>query len=633
MTDTREPILLDVESVSRANLKVVGGRQYWAHPSTHPICVCWHDPESRKSGVWVPGDRWPHRGRTLAAHNAMMFDRHGAERFLGVPHDAPWIDTSHQAKQRGYAGALDALGKLYGFPKDRDGSRFTRSLSTVRRPPGKDGISATEWKLLPPEEKAELGVQKAITPDVLDRVIPYCRSDVRIMRKAWPDLRDWVSLEPEVEQIDWEINDRGVPFDRDLARALLENDRANGDAVVREVARELGWSRGKTRRTAMSNQQFTRTTGAPNAQRATVDALDHPIARVRRMLATIAGGKLAAGLARCSDDGIMRDNQTYYAAHTGRWGGLGMQLQNMTRPTKAFADVSEADLLRVIDAVIHGQRINQAAVDWLLRSTIYAPEGYEIVAADLGAIEARVNCWFAGDERTLQVFRDGGDIYKVMASVIFGVRVADVTDEQRQMGKTTELACGYQMGVGLFQERGGTREAHKAWRKLHGPIVKWWSTCQAAWIAAAAGHVTKIRGLEFTPTADGRSVAIILPSGRPIIYRDARVSMSRTEWGAMRPSCSYLGRKGREHVYGGKIVENITQAFSRDVFVTGLLRAKVARIPTILTVHDEAVCLVPRRDAADGLIELVRAMTLPIECAPGLPLKAKGFHGPRYKKG
>lgn len=633
MTDRREPVLVDIEAVSRADLRVVGGRQYWAHPSTRPICVCWYDVESGKRGAWVPGKRWPHAGRTLAAHNAQMFDRHGAERFLGVPHGAPWIDTSHQAKQRGYAGALDALGKLYGFPKDKEGSRLTRSLSTVRRPPGKDGIPPAEWKTLTKAEKAEYGVQKTITPEILQAVISYCHSDVAIMREAWPDLRDWVDLEPEVETLDWEINDRGVPFDRDLAQSLLANDVANGNDVVRAVAHELGWSRGKTRRTATSNQQFVAATGAPNAQRSTVETLDHPIARVRLALASITGGKLAAGLARCSDDGIMRDNHTYYAAHPGRWGGVGMQLQNMPRPDKAFKDCTDADLLRAIDRVLGGHRINQAAIDWLLRSTIYAPDGYAIVAADLSAIEARVNMWLAGDEKTLAVFRAGGDIYVAMAAEIHGISTRDVTDPQRQEGKVAELACGYQMGKANFVAHGGSIVAWKAWRKLHAPVVKWWATCQAAWIAAVSGRVTRIRGLEFTPTADGRSVAIILPSGRPIVYRNARVSYKMTDWGSLRPDCTYQGREGREHVYGGLLVENITQAVARDVFVAGLLRAKAAGIPTILTVHDEGVCLVPRQDAKDGLAVLVRCMSEPVEWAPGLPLAAKGFHGPRYKKG
>ena len=52
----------------------------------------------------------------------------------------------------------------------------------------------------------------------------------------------------------------------------------------------------------------------------------------------------------------------------------------------------------------------------------------------------------------MDALRDGVDTYKLMAAEIFGVPVAQVTKQQRGLGKTTVLGCGYGMGWRKFQE-------------------------------------------------------------------------------------------------------------------------------------------------------------------------------------
>ena len=92
-------ILLDFESRSRADLKRVGGRLYWEHPSTEALCCVLYDTATGDVGAWFPGDPVPFApGDELAAHNAMGFDRFAAHRVWGTPIDATWIDTSELAR-------------------------------------------------------------------------------------------------------------------------------------------------------------------------------------------------------------------------------------------------------------------------------------------------------------------------------------------------------------------------------------------------------------------------------------------------------------------------------------------------------------------------------------------------------
>ncbi len=103
------PILADVESRSRADLKKVGGRNYWAHVSSEALCAVFFDTDRGDIEIWERGQPRPamlERGAELAAHNARGFDRFALAR-LG------WgeieIDTSELARCAGLPGGLDQL--------------------------------------------------------------------------------------------------------------------------------------------------------------------------------------------------------------------------------------------------------------------------------------------------------------------------------------------------------------------------------------------------------------------------------------------------------------------------------------------------------------------------------------------
>src|SRR5262249_50013310 len=73
--------------------------------------------------------------------------------------------------------------------------------------------------------------------------------------------------------------------------------------------------------------------------------------------------------------------------------------------------------------------------------------------------------------------------------------------------------------------------------------------------------------------------------------------------------------------FGGLMLENITQAFCRDVFMAAMPRLEAAGYPIVMHTHDEWCCEVP--DGHGSLDEFLAIVTTPPPWAPDLPIAAK----------
>lgn len=129
-----------------------------------------------------------------------------------------------------------------------------------------------------------------------------------------------------------------------------------------------------------------------------------------------------------------------------------------------------------------------------------------------------------------------------------------------------------------------------------------------------------------------------LPSGRLMSYCDPEVKTSRTSWGELKPALRYMSVDGvtrkwmRTATYGGKIVENITQAIARDIMAEAMLNSVKEGCPydPIMSVHDELVCEVDE-DKGD-LKEFERLMSDLPPWALGCPIVAEAERYKRYRK-
>ena len=86
------------------------------------------------------------------------------------------------------------------------------------------------------------------------------------------------------------------------------------------------------------------------------------------------------------------------------------------------------------------------------------------------------------------------------------------------------------------------------------------------------------------------------------------------------------------NTYGGKLVENICQAASRDVMAESMLLLEEAGYKIVLTVHDEIIVEVDDDDETRTVEDFTRIMETVPSWAEGLPIKVEAYEADRYRK-
>ena len=90
-----------------------------------------------------------------------------------------------------------------------------------------------------------------------------------------------------------------------------------------------------------------------------------------------------------------------------------------------------------------------------VRRGFTAPEGSMLVTADYSQIELRILAHFSGDEVFVRAFKEGKDVHRETAAVIFDVPVEEVTGGMRNQAKTVNFATLYGQGpFGLARQLG-----------------------------------------------------------------------------------------------------------------------------------------------------------------------------------
>lgn len=202
--------------------------------------------------------------------------------------------------------------------------------------------------------------------------------------------------------------------------------------------------------------------------------------------------------------------------------------------------------------------------------------------------------------------------------------------------------CGYQGGVGAMKrmDKGGTipedelQSVVDQWRGANPNVVKLWRNCELAARTVIEEHRT-IRlknGIAFGYI--NGNLFIKLPSGRKLCYWNTRLMMDPRDG---REHIVYMGvnqetkQWGETETYGGKLVENITQAIARDCLAISMQRVAALGYNIVMHVHDEMIVDVPVEDT-DALARINACMAEPIPWAPGLPLRGDGYETPFYMK-
>ena len=298
----------------------------------------------------------------------------------------------------------------------------------------------------------------------------------------------------------------------------------------------------------------------------------------------------------------------YYAAHTGRWGGSDkVNLQNL--PSR-------------------GPNAKK------LKSAILAPDGHVLIDADSAQIEARVLAWLAGQEDVVATFAANGDVYKRMASQIYGIKVEDVTKDQRQIGKVVILGAGYGVGhvklqaflkmqAGVEVDLDEAKRIIDIYRQSNNKISGVWRAAQKSIEYMERGDRLTF-GRDGVLDIDPKEKGIVLPNGLMIRYDGlyAEQSMNGYEY-------AYITRNGPNRIYGGKVIENVCQAIARCIIGEQLVKiAKKHRI--VLTVHDSIVACVPEEQAEEAQAYVEQCMRWTPDWAAGLPVNCESGIGRSY---
>ena len=297
----------------------------------------------------------------------------------------------------------------------------------------------------------------------------------------------------------------------------------------------------------------------------------------------------------------------YYAAHTGRFGGDDkINLQNL--PSR-------------------GANGNQ------LKKAIVAPKGYTIIDADSSQIEARVLAWLAGQDDLVEAFAKQEDVYKKMASAIYGIAESDVDKSQRFVGKTTILGAGYGMGAAKFQvqlknmgvevELEEARRIIDIYRRTNNAIIGLWRQAQVMLTKLSQGDAAPL-GREGVLEVVPEESAIKLPSGLLMRYDDLR--FDQTEKGV---EFHYKTRRGRTKIYGGKVIENVCQAIARCIIAEQMLQI-AKKYKVVLTVHDAIAVCVRDAEAEDAQAYVEKCMRWVPAWAEGLPVNCESGAGKSY---
>jgi DNA polymerase len=652
---------LDFETRSKCDLPSRGVYNYAQDISTEVLCMSYAFDDDEVV-TWLPGQPFPaavanHTGQ-IRAHNA-AFERLIFWFVLCPDHKIPepkltqFYCTAAQARANCAPGALEDVGRFAGasMKKDHRGSQLIRLLSV----PQADGFFRQDQTLL-----AEM--------------VAYCEQDVRAMRAISKGMRDLSADELADYHVNERVNDRGVRVDVELCNAAIRYATTELDEI-QQIVREVTDGAITSVRSPKMRQWVLDRVGPQALELMTIykdgeakysidksvrgnllilagenpDEVPPDVAEVIQCAddlwaSSVAKFQRAANLAD-ADDGRVRGAFVFSGGSaTGRASSFGLQLQNFPRKCAKEPELVRAAMVQG-DKIVpqYGKRVTDV-LKQMLRPMILPERGNSLIIYDWSSIEARVNPWLSGrGDDKLEIFRNGGDVYKVNASATFRVPVAEVTGDQRQVGKVQELACGFAGGVGAFAAMGRiyglllpepeAKRMVDGWRRANPWAMPFWESLERCYTAAMRHKNKEFTAGRITYLFDGVHLWYALPSGRILCYPYARleedgVTYTKAAW---KPAAD-AKEWPRARLWRGLACENVTQATAHDLLRISLRRLDEAGFEVIAHVHDEIIVEHPTIEAEDAAERIRNIMVTPPAWGKDIPLAAEGEVMLRYHK-
>ena len=672
---------LDFETRSKISVADVGPWRYSLDPSTTVLCLCYKKSDSTRDMVSVitKGDFENYFDNRVLAGGIIPFSPGLANinRLVALAENPDVRFYAHNSMFE-YCMWNNILAKVYGFPELKDFDRWecTASKAATHALPRALGACAKALHLS--EEKDETGKRIMMklsrpkkpskkdpsiwcnNPEDFKTLYKYCEQDVIVesaIDNAIPELN---SFEREIWKLDQRINSRGIKIDvetLDIAIRFVDTFKNKLNDELCYLTGGLVSKASEVKRLTEYLHDFVDKKDLPSLNAASIneylanctDSKIKRILEIRQQAGKSSTSKLEKIKMCICPDNKVRDILVYHGASTGRWAGAGIQVQNFPRGAEEYDIDSVIETIKLnnydVFATVYPNVID--AISASLRGFLIADTGKDFIAADYSNIESRVLFWVAGCDKGLTAFKHGTDIYCELATEIYKRKITKKDKEERQLGKTGVLGCGYQMGADRFKAQVKTmtgmditRETAdlvvKTYRATYPEVVACWYAQERAAIKAVKESGRLIKEGPIMWKVQGQFLYCRLPSGRCIAYAEPQIKPIETSWGEVKEQLTFMGVNSlskkweRQHTYGGSIVENIVQATARDLMAYGMKNVEAKGYKIAMTVHDEVVASV---DEGCGDVQEFETLlsTIP-QWAKGCPVKAEGWRGKRYRK-
>lgn len=551
---------------------------------------------------------------TLVAHNA-VFDAAVWEH-LDLP-PATFCDTLPMARAVGLPGKLDKLGVHLGIGgKTKQGKQVLDLF--------------IKSKVLPP-------AHLPIYPLLYD----YCARDVELLEVIYRCVHG--HGEVDVMEVDRNINQRGLPIDREYMERVREVMTHNRKLADDRLADQFNPRSPKQVKEWLSARGYNvESVTAKVLADLTFDEDTAEYIEDKREATRTGLNKIETALECLDDDNRLRDMYAYCAQLPGRWSSYGLQIHNLPKSQEIDVRHVEPTVVAVKQAALERNCRTSDVTNGMIRHCIRHPD---LMVADFSAIEPRMLSWLCRNDEMMRVWGDPRkNAYLEMGKKVFGRTITKADIDQYWVSKQLVIGCGYGMGGHKFamtldyykvKAPDGLTPADlvKAFRKASPQMTALWSTTEKAVL-----HIVRTGGEQRVDRIhyylDGNTLVIRLPSGRCLYCHNARIE-------SIVPIYCYLHHMplipqdvvvydhpmfGRREFYGSKIIENITTASCRDILAWVLVQLDTASFEPCLHAHDEVGCL--RGDFHD----FMRIMSTPPPWCEDFPLVVEGYKGPFWAK-
>ena len=581
---TEEYVRSDLFEVIGVGVKVDNGETQWAS-GTHEDMRSW----LRSSFNWD--------NAMVLAHNT-MFDGAILNWRFGV-RPRVWLDTLCMGRAvHGVevSGSLKALAERYNL-----GEKGTEVLNAL----GKRRLHFTDEELSRYGDYCINDVE--LTYKLFNRMVrQFPKQELRVIDTT---LRMFIEpkLELDLLRLEQHLAETRMRKEKLLSECGVEKE----DLMSNQKFAELLKTFGVEPPTKTSPTTGKETLAFAKNDEAFLALAEHPDDRVQALVAARLGTKSTLEETRTqrfidiAKRGTLPVPIRYYAAHTGRWGG--------------------SDKINFQNFPSRGDNAGK------LKKAILAPEGHVIIDCDSAQIEARVLAWFAQQDDLVEAFRNGEDVYKIMASAIYRKEREEVTPSERFVGKTTILGAGYGMGSAKFQTQlktfGVSVSAEESariistYRGTYPSIPTLWKSGSTAIDAMSKKRTATWGNGCISISAEG----ILMPNG--LYQRYPNLRKVRDKDG--KDQYIYDSRKGAVKLYGGKLTENICQGLARCIIGEQLIKIS-RKYRVVLTVHDAVACVAPKEEAQEAMAYVMECMRFVPSWAEGIPLNCEAGIGESY---